>query len=594
MREMLQRPRDLAIAYVQYHQYPASSIATRTQSVPNCHINSFNAFESTWNATKARLVAKWEKINNARREHRLKRSMVKKLTPLRSTVTEIHLLGPTSVGDSQNRGAKPVAFPGQLEAENSFVEKTSSINEIPKRCLTESNVCMVELNTQNDGTKLGEISQEQSKSAGPMDSERKASAAQGLSHCQLDHKGERKLTPDQYVAIKKQEAVALVMAHFNRWLNKRLEIISYAYEASEASGNSVNNSGSVGSGSGDAGQGRSTRSTRAKRRLGGDDQDNSSAGGNEGDPSRGGNKRAKKDIEPDRKFACPFYKHDPKTHSKHRSCAGPGWASLHRLKEHLYRAHRLPKYTCPRCSEPFEDAQDLADHIRADVPCEKLDVVPAFQGIDEATEAKLKMRKKNCPEKTDEQRWRDIYMILFPGANIQAIPSPYYDSNDSQRYSKNIEQWRKVRKRMENELPDLVQKKVERSFEKVEVEVLNQLPNIIRDGLFEFFKDLPRDDRSASATPAVTPRAHTPSFPVIEEQPAAATDEVKDISLDLSQWLEPDMSFFGGFEEVNFTDFPYTSCEFANSAECRLYDRESDSGYASTIAGRDGAVETET
>lgn len=58
------------------------------------------------------------------------------------------------------------------------------------------------------------------------------------------------------------------------------------------------------------------------------------------------------------------------------------------------------------------------------MPCEKLDVVPLLQGIDETTEAKLKVRKKNCPGMTDEQRWRDIYMILFPEANPNAVPSP--------------------------------------------------------------------------------------------------------------------------------------------------------------------------
>ena len=32
----------------------------------------------------------------------------------------------------------------------------------------------------------------------------------------------------QLVAIKKQEAIALVMAKFNQWFNKRLEIISWS------------------------------------------------------------------------------------------------------------------------------------------------------------------------------------------------------------------------------------------------------------------------------------------------------------------------------------------------------------------------------
>ncbi|KAF3070443.1 putative udp-glucoronosyl and udp-glucosyl transferase family protein [Daldinia childiae] len=423
-----------------------------------------------------------------------------------------------------------------------------------------------------------------------MEGEKQTRAARELSHCQLNHGSERGLTPDQYVAIKRQEGVELVMAKFNRWLDKRLAIIScmsqriffaHACEASEASGSSAGSSKGTESGSGSSEQGQSGRSTRTKRRLGGDDQDNSSAGGDEGDPDRGGSKRAKKDTESERKFACPFYKNDPKAHNKHRSCAGPGWTSLHRLKEHLYRAHRLPKHVCPRCTDPFDDAKDLAEHIRADVPCEKLDVVPVLQGIDEATEAKLKVRRKNCPGMTDEQRWGEIYKILFPSANFNAMPTPYYDGNDSLGFSKRAE-WKKVEKRLRKELPKFVQKKVERSFEKVQADMLVGLPDIIRDGLFEFFKDLPHNDLSASATPAATPRARTPSSPVAREQPAPTSEEDKDALLDVSYFLDPTID-----------EFDMSPFDFGNPNDCHFFDKYSDSGYASTSTGRDGTVETD-
>jgi hypothetical protein len=34
----------------------------------------------------------------------------------------------------------------------------------------------------------------------------------------------------------------------------------------------------------------------------------------------------------ERKFACPYYQRNPELHSHYRSCAGPGWSSIHRLK----------------------------------------------------------------------------------------------------------------------------------------------------------------------------------------------------------------------------------------------------------------------
>ncbi|KAI0384618.1 hypothetical protein F5Y04DRAFT_247348 [Hypomontagnella monticulosa] len=564
--------------------YTHNLVVTRLHLAHNHQINSFNSIENTWNNTRKKLVARWKHIWDARfqHQHRIKRSMVKRSTAFRNSVIKPQDLELTSAGDLQSRAAGPVAIScDQAQAEDTFV------NRGRETCQAEPSVHTEELRTSKAGSKFGDSTLEQPKSAGLMEGEKKAGAAKRPSHCRLNHEGDRGLlTPDQYVAIKRKEAVALVMARFQQWFDKRLAIISYAYEASEASGGSTSSSGGTGPGSNDSRQSQSGRSTRTKRRLGGDGQDNSSAGGDEGDPDRGVSKRAKKEIETEKKFACPYYKHDPRAHCKHRSCTGPGWASLHRLKEHLYRAHRLPKHTCPRCNEPFDDAKDLADHLRADVPCEKLDVIPLLQGIDETTEAKLKVRKKNCPGMTDEQRWRDIYMILFPEANPNAVPSPYYDAgDDSLRFSKTAEEWRKVKKRIQKELPKFVQKKVERSFEKVEVDVLVRLPDIVRDGLFEFFKDLPH---SPEASPSVTPRARTPSFHVVGEQAATAvaatSDEDAGDILDLSRFLE----FPNDVEYNDLAQF-----DFGDPVDCLFMDRESDSGYASTSTGRGRTAEIE-
>jgi hypothetical protein len=32
------------------------------------------------------------------------------------------------------------------------------------------------------------------------------------------------------------------------------------------------------------------------------------------------------------RFACPFYKHDPKLYGSRRSCPGPGWPTVHKMK----------------------------------------------------------------------------------------------------------------------------------------------------------------------------------------------------------------------------------------------------------------------
>jgi hypothetical protein len=71
----------------------------------------------------------------------------------------------------------------------------------------------------------------------------------------------------------------------------------------------------------------------------------------------------------------------------------------------------------------MHDANDLEEHLRADTPCAKRDRV-RVQGIDETMEKKLRERRKTSPGVSEEQKWKEIYMILFPKANKNALPSP--------------------------------------------------------------------------------------------------------------------------------------------------------------------------
>ncbi len=42
-----------------------------------------------------------------------------------------------------------------------------------------------------------------------------------------------------------------------------------------------------------------------------------------------------------RRFACPYFKRDPRKHREHRSCVGPGWTTVHRVK---YLPNMTPEY----------------------------------------------------------------------------------------------------------------------------------------------------------------------------------------------------------------------------------------------------------
>ena len=136
---------------------------------------------------------------------------------------------------------------------------------------------------------------------------------------------------------------------------------------------------------------------------------------------------------PARLFACPFYKNDPKTYSqsneaqgmahKFRTCGGPGWPTVARLKEHLYRVHVIP-IQCPRCWLTMKTEQELQDHSRAAVSCVVLPQLVQWVPRDKIEV--LKDRKKALSGKDEEERWKSVYGILFP--NDSVIPSPYYDN----------------------------------------------------------------------------------------------------------------------------------------------------------------------
>lgn len=119
------------------------------------------------------------------------------------------------------------------------------------------------------------------------------------------------------------------------------------------------------------------------------------------------------------RFACPFYKHDPLRYRNRRTCPGPGWQTVHRMKEHLYRAHAQSIY-CPRCYSMFDTDIELSNHLRVQ-HCQVSEPQP-LEGIDRKT---LKALRKRSPAlRLEEDKWRDVYSLLFPDVATADIPSP--------------------------------------------------------------------------------------------------------------------------------------------------------------------------
>jgi len=83
----------------------------------------------------------------------------------------------------------------------------------------------------------------------------------------------------------------------------------------------------------------------------------------------------------------------------------------------------MPKYRCNRCCESFGDNKELAAHQRAAVQCPVAEL-EFCEDIDEAQEQKLRARAVKDDGKPEEEKWRDVYKILYPDTPDELIPSP--------------------------------------------------------------------------------------------------------------------------------------------------------------------------
>ncbi|EUC29414.1 hypothetical protein COCCADRAFT_8373 [Bipolaris zeicola 26-R-13] len=169
------------------------------------------------------------------------------------------------------------------------------------------------------------------------------------------------------------------------------------------------------------------------------------------------------------RFACPFYKHDPNRYRNRRTCPGPGWTTVHRMKEHLYRSHAQPIF-CPICYAKFKSDKEQLNHVRLQ-QCERSST-QQIDGIDRETIWTL--RKRTTGLRLEEDKWRDVYHILFPGVPTADIPSPFYDcdspSEDSRRFRRDL--LRRVQEELHME--------AEQMPSPVEQQLLQRVAQIIR------------------------------------------------------------------------------------------------------------------
>ncbi|KAF5531609.1 serine threonine kinase [Fusarium phyllophilum] len=145
-----------------------------------------------------------------------------------------------------------------------------------------------------------------------------------------------------------------------------------------------------------------------------------------------------------RRFACPFYKAGIQISSHHRACEGPGFFDVNKakydcstfLKEHLFRRHLEKEYRgkhiCRRCYTGFKTDEFLQVHAHQEPPCAKRTPAAAKGMLSGEQAFQLRSLRRKSSKESDEDRWFDIYRIVFPkfDRKLENI-SPYHENNST-------------------------------------------------------------------------------------------------------------------------------------------------------------------
>lgn len=98
-----------------------------------------------------------------------------------------------------------------------------------------------------------------------------------------------------------------------------------------------------------------------------------------------------------------------------------------RVREHLYRVHKNPP-KCDKCQKVFQKQDQSKAHLRDqnNTDCKWMPEVPS-KGISPEVVTELRKRKKSAA--TDEEKWFDIWHLLFPNEKIPDSACKLYFPN---------------------------------------------------------------------------------------------------------------------------------------------------------------------
>ncbi|KAF2095586.1 hypothetical protein NA57DRAFT_59575 [Rhizodiscina lignyota] len=111
-----------------------------------------------------------------------------------------------------------------------------------------------------------------------------------------------------------------------------------------------------------------------------------------------------------------------------------------------------------------------------------------MDGFNISQEKLLRSRKKPQHDRTEAEKWADVYLILFPDSDPELIPTPYYEIHDTKGNSKDdpmaSAEYGHYEQFLRSELPARVRQElineIEKELDPVEERLKSRLPEIVR------------------------------------------------------------------------------------------------------------------
>ncbi|KAJ3547800.1 hypothetical protein NM208_g1323 [Fusarium decemcellulare] len=406
-----------------------------------------------------------------------------------------------------------------------------------------------------------------------------------------------------FANASKEAVIQSIIRQCKAWFESRLIILAYQCHGGSSLPSSTPTPPAQGTDEAEKAYGARKRARMPDRP--GDENDRENEGGEGGD--KGETEEPRSELEP-HKYACPFLKHNFNKYRKQRGCLS-GRPTTHRIKEHIYRNHRLPKFKCSRCCEVFTTSNQLLNHQRAPEPC-GLKIEEPQDGINEDQVQALRSRKRPRGNISEEEKWAEMYKIIFP--DDDRVPSPYHDftlqelRGGTPTSGNTADLVVELGEHASRELPRLMRPRLEDMLDRVIEESLSSekivdlAKGVFQEILQSFHKtrDVSRESPgqpslSASPAPAV-PTSYVPwvdiggagAGPAMSNEADPGSEFCLDINLDFEG---EDQNFLGTiFQDTVIDSFGAQVFDFGGFDDSSLGDQSRvDSGYAS-IGPHDG------